>query len=193
MFETTFRGYFLHSKNPHFNIVCLVRLPSLSGIAVLFVISSCLHKSFYLSADCKDTQSAATCAHWKKNYGCSHSYVKPRCKKTCGTCGSGKLVFAYLWPPFHNLINHKHLNSLPPNMYLFKSLKSLEFVISSCWLKSFYLLGTCKDTQSAATCAYWKKNYGCSHSYVKPRCKKTCGTCGTGKQVFAYLWTSFHN
>jgi len=39
-------------------------------------------------ADCKNTKNAATCFYWKKRYGCSHSYVKPRCQKTCGKCGT---------------------------------------------------------------------------------------------------------
>ena len=33
-FESTFRVFFLHSKNPHFNSIYLVRVPFLTGIAV---------------------------------------------------------------------------------------------------------------------------------------------------------------
>lgn len=41
----------------------------------------------------------------------------------------------------------------------------------------------CSD--NSEYCAYWKKNWGCSHGGVAANCKETCNICGSGMSLIS--------
>jgi len=138
---------------------------------------------------CADTSTS--CAGWKRGGHCGHSYVKPRCKKTCGLCassgGSGSDTSAEKASKEKQqkqtaAAAEKSTKAAAAAAAAEKSTKAAAAAAANERAakakEKVDTEDTCQDDPSfASRCAGWKRGNYCDHSYVKPKCKKTCGHC----------------
>ena len=141
--------------------------------------------------DCKDVATAKLCNKWKNKGKCSKPWVIKKCIKTCGKCDSGE--------------DDENDDSCEDKASAEKCLKwknkgfcDKQWVEMRC-AKTCDKCGSddesgesdegdgnnndsCEDKAPAKNCIKWNNKGLCDKQWVKMRCEKTCGICGSDEE-----------